>query len=39
MAWIGKCIDSRHHEPCEFFGRILCVADGRAKEVDVQANA
>ena len=19
MAWMGKCINSRHHEPCEVF--------------------
>ena len=35
MAWIGKCIDSRHHEPCEF-SEGYYVGDGRAKEVDAR---
>ena len=38
MAWIGKCIDSKHHEPCEF-SKEHYVGDGRAKGVDARANA
>ena len=35
VAWIGKCIDLRHHEPCEF-SEGYYVDDGRAKEVDAR---
>ena len=35
MAWIGKCINSRHHEPCEF-SKEYYVGDGRAKGVDAR---
>ena len=38
MAWIGKCIDSRHHERCEFLEEYY-VGDGWAKGVDARANA
>ena len=38
VAWIGKCIDSRHHEPCKF-SKEYYVGDGRAKGVDARANA
>ena len=38
MAWIGKYIDSRHHEPCEFSEQYY-VGDGRTKGVDARANA
>ena len=38
MAWITKCIDSRHHEPYEFSEQYY-VGDGRAKGVDAWANA
>ena len=35
MVWMGKCINSRHHEPNEEY----YVGDGRAKEADAWANA
>ena len=35
MARIVKCIDSRHHEPCEFSEEHY-VADGGAKEVNAR---
>ena len=38
MARIEKCIDSRHHEPCEF-SKEYYVGDGRAKGVDARAFA
>ena len=37
VAWIGKCIDSRHHESCEF-SKEYYVGDGRAKWIDAYAS-
>ena len=39
MAQIEKCIDSRHHEPCEFLKEYYVGDDGRAKGVDARAQS